>query len=60
MTTLLKELRLTLTAKHPENRTRHDHGRTSPWLPETWEPEAEPDKPKANPVSVFELLSLYK
>jgi hypothetical protein len=60
MTTLLKELRLTLTAKHPQNRVRLYRAETSPGPLQPWSPEPDPVKPKADPVSLFELLSLYK
>ena len=60
MTTFLKELRLTLAAKHPENRVRGYHAETSPHAREAWPPEPGPPKPKASLGSLFELLCLYK
>jgi hypothetical protein len=60
MTTFLKELRLTLTAKHPENRVRSYHADTNPHSFEAWPPEPDPPKPKASLGHLFELLSLYK
>jgi hypothetical protein len=60
MTTLLKELRLTLTGKQPQNRVRRNHAETRSQPLQAWSPAADPAKPKADLVSLFELLCLYK
>ncbi len=60
MTTFPKALRLTLTAKPPENRVRPYHAETNPPSFEAWPPEPNPPKPKPTLGRLFELLSLYK
>ena len=60
MTTFPKALRLTMAAKHPENRVRGYHAGTGPHAREAWPPEPDLPKPKTSLGSLFELLCLYK